>query len=290
MQTSKKTFIRSNLRLIAVFIVLILIGLCFWFYKAYYSNPNTVFFGMLSNNLNTKNYEVVSNQVSLTEDIITTTQVKTGFKNIVISTETTKITNSKYTIKTASIGTPSTDYSSYQQISFGKSSSKYMSLIGIWGENSPGGINGQGGQLYKSSIFSTFLFASPSISDTSKLLNFIKLHKVYAIKISKHSNLNGRPIINYQIAFNLGQYAKLLDLYSSLIGYKNKETSVSYSGNQSASLNISVDVLSRDLIGLSYVGSNSAQVYESYGINSNIKLPLKTISLQQLKKDVSSIK
>ncbi|HUC79036.1 MAG TPA: hypothetical protein VMQ58_02225 [Candidatus Saccharimonadales bacterium] len=290
MQTSKGSFISSNLRLIIVFIIAVIFGVIFWLYKAYYSTPNSVFYGMISNNLNTQNYEVVTDQVGLTGNIIVATQVNSGFKNVVISRETTNIANSKNTVQILSIGTPSTDFSSYQKISVGRSSSLYDSLIGVWGENSPHSPSGQGGQLYQSTVFSAFLFASPSINDTNRLVNFIKQNKVYIIKSSKTANFNGRSIINFQIQVNLKQYSNLLSLYSSLIGYKNNYSiNATYPSNQLASLDISVDVLSRQLIGLSYVGSSSVEAYESYGINSPIKLPTKTIPLQQLKNDISSL-
>lgn len=289
MQTSKKSIVKSNLRLIIIIIVLALGILVYWFYKSYYSNPKQVFYGMISNNLNTQSYVVTSEQAEIGGDLTEQTLVNSGSKNIVISREITNIDSSNSSIETLSIGTPSTDYSSYQKIGVGKSSPVYRKIIGIWGVNSPSGINGQGGQLYKSSVLSPFLFASPSVSDTHKLVSFIKQNKVYTIKTSKRGSVNDRPVINYEIGVNLKQYSKLLDLYAGLIGYKNTNQSISYSSNQTANLDISVDILSRQLVGLSYLGSNSIQIYQSYGIKSPIKLPSKTVSLQSLKNTITAL-
>jgi hypothetical protein len=289
MQTSKKSLLTANLRSTIVLVVLIVGGLFYWLYRSYYSNPTSVFYGMVSNNLNTQNYVDISDQEQLGGNLLTETEVNAGSKNVVISRETTKVTGSNgYTIQTLSIGTPSTDYSSYQKIEVGKSSAAYNKLLNVWGVNSPNGINGQGGQLYKSSVFTPFLFSSPSTKDSTTLMNFIKKNKVYVIKTSKTTKSGDRQVINYEIGVNLKQYSSLLAIYSAMIGYKHDITAA-YSGNQVADLDISVDVLSRKLIGLSYVGSDSLQAYESYGINSSVKLPTKTIALQDLKNQISSL-
>ena len=289
MQTSKKSVLASNLRLTIVLVVIIVGGLLYFLYRSVYSSSTSVFYGMVSNDLNTKNYVVLSAEQELTGDLLVATQVNSGPKNVVMSQETTKLTNSKDIIGTLSIGTPNTDYSSYQTIEVGKSSTKYEKLLNQWGINSPSGVNGQGGQLYKSSVFTAFLFASPSISDTNSLMNFIKQNKVYTIKTSKDTKSGDRQVINYEIGVNLKQYSKLLAMYSTMIGYRSHSETAAYSGDQTADLEISVDVLSRRLIGLSYAGSDSLQVYQSYGLNSPVKLPTKTIALQDLKTEISSL-
>jgi hypothetical protein len=290
MQTSKKSVLTANLRLTIVLIVLIVSGLFYWFYRSYYSNPSRVFYGMVANDLNTQSYVDISDQEELSGNLLTETLVNSGAKNVVISRETTKVANSNDVIQTLSIGTPSTDYSSYQKIEVGNTSSKYNKLLNVWGINSPSGISGQSGELYKSTVFTAFLFTSPSIRDTNQLLNFIIQNHVYSIKSSKVAKSGERQVINYEVGVNLKQYSRLLSLYAGLIGYKSHDETAIYSGNQIADLNISVDILSRRLIGLSYVGSDSLQVFQSYGIDSPIKLPTKTIALQDLKDQISLIK
>jgi hypothetical protein len=289
MQTPKKSAFTANIRLTVVLVSVFVIGLFYWLYRYYYSNSTRVFYGMVANNLNTQNYVDISDQEGISGNLLIETEVNSGSNNIVISKETTKLTSSNDLIQTLSIGTPSTDYSSYQKIDIGKSSFRYSKLLDTWGINSPNGVSGQGGQLYKSTIFTPFLFASPSASDTSKLVSFIKLHKVYIVKSTKTAKSGDRQIINYQIGVNLKQYSSLLAMYSTMIGYRNHNETSSYSGDQIADLNISVDVLSRRLVGLSYVGSNSVQAYQSYGIESSIKLPTKTIALQELKNEISAL-
>ena len=289
MQIPKKSVFNSNLRLIISLSIIVLGILFYWFYKSYLVNPSAIFNGMILNNLNTRSYVVTDYQQQLTGSLVQRTLVNSGANNIVTSQETTNLTSSKAIIKTLSIGTPSTDYSTYQKIDIGQSSAIYDQIIGIWGVNSINGINGQGGQLYKSTMLTPFLFASPSESQTNLLAKFIKQNQVYAIQSSKLGMLNGRQVMNYEIKLNLSQYAKLLNLYLSTIGYRNQGQGISYSGNQTASLEISVDVLSRQLMALSYLGSSSIQVYSGYGINSPIKLPQKAIPLQNLKNLVSSL-
>src|SRR5665213_2671999 len=146
MQTSKKSVFTANLRLTIVLVVVIVGGLFYFLYRSYYSNPISVFYGMVSNDLNTQNYVVISDQAQIDGNLLTVTAVNAGPKNVVISRETTNITGSRgYTIQTLSIGNPSTDYSSYQKIDVGKSSAQYDKLLGVWGENSPNGVNGHGG-------------------------------------------------------------------------------------------------------------------------------------------------
>ena len=289
MQISKKVVFNNNLRLVVIGLILILGILFYWFYKSYLTNPEMVFYGMISNNLNTRNYVIVNNQEELGGNLIQETLVNSGAKNVVSSIETTNIISSKALIQTLSVGTPNTDYSTYQKIDVGKTSSVYKPIIGVWGVNSPNGSNGQGGQLYKSTILSPFLFSSPSIRQTSTLMNFIRANKVYTIQSSRFTTVDGRQAINYQISINTKQYTKLLGLYLSIIGYKNQKQAIEYNGTQTVELDVSVDIFSRQLIALSYVGSSSVEVYESYGINSSVKLPPKAIPLQVLKDQIVSL-
>ncbi len=289
MQTSKKSSFNPSLRLIITCLVIILGSLFYWFYKSYLTNPNNVFTGMILNNLNTRSYIVVDEQQNLNGSLLQETLVNSGSKNIVISKETSNISSSGYEIQTQSVGTPSTDYSTYQKINVGKSSQIYNKIIGVWGVSSPNGSQGQGGQLFKSTMLTPFLFASPSVSDTSQLMSFIEKNKIYTIKSSKTSTINGRQAISYKVDINMEQYAKLLNLYSAMIGYKNQVQNLQYTGNQVAGVEISVDTLSRQLIGLSYIGSSSVQIYEDYGVNTLVQLPAKTIPLQQLKDQLISL-
>ncbi len=289
MQIPKKSVIRNNLRLIISLLIIVLGILGYWFYEAYLINPNVVFYDMISNNLNTRSYVVTNYQQGSGGSLIERTLVSTGSTNRVMSLETTNIASSKATITTLSIGTPSTDYSTYKKIDIGASSAVYNQILGVWGVNSANGVNGQGGQLFKSIMLAPFIFSSPSMTQTNELVSYIKQNHVYLIKSSKIGKLNGRPVMNYEITINLNSYAKLMNLFLNKIGYRNQGKGIQYSGNSTANLEISVDILSRQLVALSYLGSNSIQVYGSYGINSPIKLPTKTIPLQQLKNLISSL-
>ncbi|HUY53327.1 MAG TPA: hypothetical protein VMV24_02005 [Candidatus Dormibacteraeota bacterium] len=289
MQIPKKSAIRNNLRLIVSSLIIILGILGYWFYKSYLLNPNVIFYGMIVNNLNTRNYTVTNYQQGLSGSLIDQTLVNTGASNIVTSLETTNISSSKTTITTLSVGIPSTDYLMYKKIDIGTSNVTYNRVLGVWGARSVNGVKGQGGQLYKSIMLAPFLFASPSVIQTNELISFIKHNHVYMIKSSKIGKLNGRPVMDYAVIVNLKQFARLWDLYLYKIGYRNQGKGIQYNGNSTANLEISVDILSRQLIALSYLGSNSIQIYGSYGINSFIKLPTKTIPLQELKDLTSSL-
>jgi hypothetical protein len=289
MQTSKKISLKSNLRLIIVCLVIIVGGLFYWIYKSYLTNPDNVFYGMILNNLNTSSYVVVDEEQNPQSSITQQTLVESGSKDITISRETNNVIGSQDTIQTLSIGTPTTDYSSYQKIEVGKTSRVYNPIIGKWGVSSPEGVSSPGGQLYKSMVLTPFLFSSPSPNNTAKLMNFIKQNKVYSIKSSKLTSVNGKQAINYQIDIKLQPYSKLLDLYSGIIGYKNQLPTAQYSGNQVAQLEVTVATVSRQLIGLSYIGSSSIQIYESYGIHDQIKIPSKTIPLQTLKNEITAL-
>lgn len=288
MQSSKKISFNSYTRLIVICLVALVCILGYWIYRSYIINPQQVFNGMLLNNLNTNSYVVIDQSQGLQGSTIQQTVVDNGAQNIAMSRET-NIIGSGNMIQTLSVGTPATDYSSYQKIEVGKTSSHYLPIIGKWGTNSPEGPKGQGGQLYKSMVLTPFLFSSPSTSDTTKLMNFIRNNKVYSVVSSKLLSLNGTQALNLKININLKQYSKLLNLYSGMIGYTNRFSNVQYNGTQVVQIEATVATLSRQLEGLTYIGSSSVQVYESYGLKYPIKIPSKSIPLQLLKNEISAL-
>ncbi|HUC95352.1 MAG TPA: hypothetical protein VMR76_00145 [Candidatus Saccharimonadia bacterium] len=295
MNSSKKQpsdFSGNGYRLIATILLILFILFGYHLYESNYGNPKTVFYGMLLNNLSTSSFgeTVVSPQPNgYTAQY---SQINTGSQNIVMSKEVQdEVVSAKPNrIVTLSIGTPSTDYSSYLSVQTSqKISSSYKKIIGIWGRNSPNGMSGQGGQLFQASLLNPFLFASGSTRLTNRLMDFIRVNKVYTILLQKRATYKSRPVISYKLGINLKQFSKLLNMYSEGIGYKNSATTTNYSNNASTEVNAMVDVLSKDLISINFVGSSVTQWYSSYGIRQSINIPSHWIPLQQLKNKIITL-
>jgi hypothetical protein len=288
--TNNNDSLSFNNRRTLIVVIVIIIGLAgAWLNHSVISNPNVVFWGMIGNNLDTSNYVSINYQVQLSGSIIQRTQASYGASNKIASIELVNSGTNDH-IETLSLGTPTTDYSSYVAI---KTNQKgilgkplnYSKIIDVWGKNSPT----TGGQLFTATTLSPFLFASPSQRETNTLVSFIKINKVYTIKKSTKTTYHGRPAISYTILINIKQYSKLLNLYAHAVGIKSVGQEYSYSTNDSVQVNILVDNLSRDLISLSYPGTSSLLTYGSYGIRSNITLPNKSISLNTLKQEIINI-
>ena len=78
-------------------------------------------------------------------------------------------------------------------------------------------------------------------------------------------------------------------MYSEGIGYKNSATTTNYSNNASTEVNAMVDVLSKDLISINFVGSSVTQLYSSYCKRQSINNPSHWIPLQQLKNKIITL-
>jgi hypothetical protein len=283
---------RTILKLVGFLVaVLIIVGGIVW-YKAIYSNPERVFWSMLDNNLSTNSITKAINQASSTTINKEQTQLAFSPTPSVRDIKTISAQNggSASTIKIESIGTPKDTYQHYvlieQPSKPGKAKADFSEVYPLWLKNS--GNKQSEAQLFNGAAYDAVLFGNLPASQRATMLGYLKkaYHTDFS-NIKKESN-NGRKMYTYSTKVNLRSFANAVNFYSKSLGLPNagQIKPSNYKATDEVAINLSVDVLSRQLKQTEYVSSQSVENYITYGVSPNFKPPAHTVSYQTLQSTV----
>ncbi|HUD07155.1 MAG TPA: hypothetical protein VMR34_04660 [Candidatus Saccharimonadales bacterium] len=286
----QKLSIRYALVLI---VILMIVGVCLFWVKIY-DNPTKVFYGMLERSLSTSSFskEIVQPSSSQTKQYVT---VETGSSNDAESVISVDLGPNSI-VKTESIGTPTTDYARYTEVKTPQKNSKgqtanFSSVIGVWGKSSPAGDQVTDGQLFNESILTVVPMANLSIAQRQSLMHFITANDVYQIVGKpKKISTSGRPQITYNVNVNTRQFIEMIKQFGEDIGL-NQLSSInagSFSANVSE-FHVTVDVISRQLVSDTQVGTSRRETFSGYGTQIPISLPTKSIPITQLESQLQTI-
>jgi hypothetical protein len=293
-RSSKKNYLTTNVAIVAVVVAIIIAWLLLHFV---YENPNTVFYSMLNNALSTSSFskKVVSYRSNAVDYQSVTAQ--TGANNIVASKEIqATIGNRASEVSIYSVGTPWADYSKYLSITTTQRDKNgtllnYKPVINIWTKNTPGPKNSPQGKIFSDVLLGSVVpIGQISVEQRNSLMNYIKQNKVYNIvgKTTKRS-VNGSTQYTYSVSIDLPSFVVMMGKFGDDLGLKVPPVkSSSYVGEIEA-VKITVDALTRQLVGINYVGSNNVESFSSFGAKYNISVPTKTISLQDLGTKLSTV-
>jgi len=272
-------------------LLVILVGGFFW-YKQVYSDPENVFWGMVKNNLSTPS---VTKEISQDEGGNTNrdlTQLSFSPTPVVRAVKEASAASSGGTtnIKIENIGTPTDTYQHYvlvdQPASQGKKKPDFSKVYPLWLKNSG---NSQGdAQLFNNAFFGAQLFGNLPPVPRETLINYLRsAYKVDFSTVDKRSE-GGRKVYTFTTKINLRNYAKAANYYAKIIELPNASQikADNYKATDEVSVNLTVDVLSRQLRKVEYESSATAEKYISYGILVNTTLPSHTVSYDELQKAV----
>ncbi|MDB5163476.1 MAG: hypothetical protein JWS12_93, partial [Candidatus Saccharibacteria bacterium] len=133
--------------------------------------------------------------------------------------------------------------------------------------------------------------------DRARLLQEIATKQVYAPDYSKvkRSYEHGRRLYTYNVSIKPDAYVSMLQTYTKDIGLTSVAglDPAAYANSAAITLQLSVDVFSRQLVRISYPNqsaqSERVEEYSGYGGSYRIALPTKTISLSELQNRVQAI-
>jgi hypothetical protein len=283
---------RTVLKLIGVAAaVLIITGGMFW-YKKIFTNPEHVFWSMMSNNLSTASISKQISQQGGPTSNIEVTQIAFSPSPVVRDIKELKTQNSANNsrIKIESIGTPTDTYQHYALIEQKSKTSKknldYSKVYSLWLKNS--GNKQHETQLFNNAIYSALLFGNLPANQRDKTIQELKnAYKVDFKSVSK-STEKGRKTYTYNARLGLKKYANAVNSYTKTLGLPNagQIKAGNYKPTDEVSIQISVDVLSRQVKKVYYTTNGSTEEYLTYGVVPNFKLPLSTVSYDTLQKAV----
>ncbi len=279
-----------NWLLIVSVFALIASSILWW--QVVYMSPQNVFKGMLRNNFATSGFtrETQSNESGLRAKEIG--QIQTG-GNTVARTKT-ELHQNNDTVITDTISTTTQEFVRYAKIDTSHKDAKgaqmdFSKAVNVWSKTDTGAP----GQVFGQMLLGIVPIGNVSPDTRSKLIDFTNKHTVFAVDYDnvKTESVNGRKAYTYEVQLLPQTYVEMLKIYGQDIGLGEQVNQLdpkNYVDSKPTDLKLTIDARSRNLVKLSFVGSDRNEKYSGYGIHKNVKLPKKTITGQELQERIST--
>lgn len=287
---------KRNYRLIITGIVLILLGLITWNVENSY-NPKSVFWGMLNKSLTvdgvTRHVIETTEGQNLDEDVI----LELGKTNIAESNST--LSQGSSLVSTETISTPTQDYTRYVSAkSTVKNSAglsiNFSNIIGVWSKSPSSNLSSDPlDHLFGQTLLGIVPMANLPINERMDLYHQIRATNVFSVNFSqvKKGTEAGRDVDIYSVKVNPVAYADLLQVFAAYEGFKNvpELNPASYQNDQPLEVQFGINPKSRQLVEISYSGTNHVETYSDYNVQPVIKIPTNTISTTELEERLTQL-
>lgn len=289
-RTRISNFTILNWLLVVSILALIASAILWW--QIVYMSPQNVFKGMLKNNFATSGFtrETESNENGLRAKEVG--QIQTG-GNTIAQTKTALHQNND-TVVTDTISTTTQEFVRYAKIDTSHKDADgkpmdFAKAVNVWSKTDTGAP----GQVFGQMLLGIVPIGNVSPDTRSKLIDFTNKHTVFAVdyKSVKTESVHGRKAYTYEVQLLPQTYVEMLKIYGQDIGLGEQVKQLdpkNYVNSEPTNLELTIDARSRNLIKLSYVGSDRNEKYSGHGIHKNVKLPTKTISGQELQERLST--
>lgn len=272
-----------------------------WFHYVF-NNPPKIFWDMIDANLKSygQSQQVLQSNEDKSVSQDQTTRLQLGAQNVAQSRAVlhqNNNTDKKIAITTETINTPTSNYVHYADIQLGPGLVKdtkpnFEALENTWAKDN---------QNAESSIFLESVFGSLgtvptynlSAQNRRALIAYMRDKEVYQIDYTKvkTTKQGGRTINTYTVTVNPQKYISMLKLFDQLSGL-NRLGGVDpaqFSGSQPIVANLSVDILSRNLVAISYADSGNVAKVSAHGAFVPVALPANTVPASELQQQLQTI-
>lgn len=289
-----------------VAIAVFALGIWLWWDRVY-TSPQQVFKGMLGNSLSMSSVtrrvqqdNVFQGRQDEIAQLVFGPQNAVHVKSMVVQSDTNGEENR---VVTESIGTLNDDFARYLSI---KTSQKgesgkdldFSKIQNVWAKSDqPQSGQFTNARYFRQSLQGIVLFGNLPPAERAKLVERIMREEIYKTDFNKAELKfeNGRQRYIYEVVIQPDKYVGLLNAYNEAVGLGG-ESNVdpeAYKNTPPVSLKLTVDVLSRQLVQITYANDEQTGRRETYsGHNGRypVELPGQTISFSELQKRVEEVR
>lgn len=279
--------------------LIILLGAFLIWKQFIYGTPESTFWGMVNSSLQTSGVTKHVKQEDVTGSADEYLQLELGANNVardwMVLTQGSKDNSSK--VITETVGTPTTNYVSYQQIQTPQkrqdgSAIDFSSVTGQWGKDDFGD-NAGGQSIFGQAVYGAVPFGRLTSSQRQELITYMKDNDVYDVDFTtvKRVVQNGREAYSYDMNVHTDAYVGMLKKFDQMMGLNQlgQLDPSQYKGSQPIEVTMVVGIDSRELLQLTYKQADRKEDYSGYGARANIQVPEQTISRQELEGKLSQI-
>ncbi len=271
----------------AVFVAVILlaVGISLW-WKYIFVNPDRLMSDMLNRSLSTASVSKQTAQLSpqsSAKQAIRLNYVPQPFSHSV--TEIIQANQQSQTlVTTETIGTQSADFVRYKDIQIGGETKDTKDLIDVWASQTANAEVGERPSFLDQAGLTLVPFGNLNNADRQKIVGELEEKQVYSFSNSAITWKGLRPQMTYSVNIAPGSLISVLRTYAEItgIGDKSQLNAADYESTQKLSVQFTIDVISRQLVGISYPDSGRNELYGGYGVRDQIEIPKDTISIGEL--------
>lgn len=294
-------------RLLVITGVILLAASSWFWWSRVYADPQRAFEGMLGNSLKTSGVNREVTRVAQGNLVNEQIAVSLGGQNRskTITTVSRGSGQQQAKVVTESIGTLQDDYGRYTNIDTKEAGPSgtpldFREILNIWGKSD----QAASGQKNSASFFNDALIGNIIVpvanlngKDRQALLQQIAADKVYEVDYSgvRREERNGRRVYVYPVSVHPKPYIVMMQKLTKDIGLGAVEglDASSYEGASAIKLELTVDVLSRQLVQVTYPSSQNEpgrqEEYTGYGLKMQIDVPKETIPLSELQERLQNL-
>ncbi len=275
-----------------------MLGVSGWFWwQSIFTDPDRILAGMLTRSLQTG---------SVTRNIVEEDQTNFLDQSVRLHLSPTPTAQTVTTVAqrdqsginkvtTETIGTNREDYARYQSIespATGLDRNALGNIVNVWSKLDS---TGQDPIFLNEALFvrSPFLvpYGNLKKADRQAILNIMKDKNVYSYSKAEKKNQNGRQVMVYDMSIATQGLVEALAAYARLsgLGEQAQLDPKAYADAPPLKVQMTIDILSRDLVSLRYADSGKVEKYQSHGLRTGVPLPPQSIDFSELQKRVEGL-
>lgn len=280
--------------------VTVFIGAGWFWWKEVYTKPQNVFWGMIDNSLSSRGITRKVSQEGEGSNFSQTTQLIFINKAAVLGRTDLlqQAADGEDKVVTETIGTAQSDYLRYTSISTGQKKATgenfdFSSLLGVWGKQDASQVDSSTGRFFQEAALGVIPFANLTPKSRQELVSMMRVSGAYRVDFSKavRKSENGRSVVVFPAEVNLVEYTKVLQALVKALGL-NEVAELNpddYKGVPAVKLEVSVDVLSRNLRSITYSDNQRVESYGGHGLIKDVKEPRASVGFEELQTRLQNV-
>jgi hypothetical protein len=271
---------------------IVLLGVTSWlWWSKIVMNPSRALDDAIANSLHTRSVTRHVTQAGATGGVDQVSYLSFFPGSVGAQTQTVLtqgIGSNAASVNTETIGTPDKDFVRYTDVQGADNLAgvqRLKTLLGVWAERDQDISKGQRTTFLNESMFGIVPFGYFNDTNKSALLDLIDQKGIYKYTSATRSMQNKRPVYVYTLALNPADLVDVMHEYVRLSGAGDPTQfdSSQYKGLGVLHIQLTVDILSRQIIGIQYP-TGRVEDYGGYNLYRQITPPTDTIPIEELQK------
>lgn len=293
-QSNRNSLKRFFTALIAIVLLFAVAGGGIIWWRDVRSDPVNTFYGTINNNLRTHSFKRKVSQDSLGQSLKQTSEITLAPSHTTHGFTEIEQPGQGANVTTETIASPTEEFVRYTEINAPEESGgDFSKILDVWSRTQPSGGQGSLGDLYGDAVLGVVPYADLSAEDRVPLMEFIRKNQVYKFdsKKVKRSIQDGRPVYAYEVTIAPEAYIGMLKQFAGILGLTQFDDvkPEDYKDTQSATINLVVDVWSRQVKAVEYEGGGRTESVGAFGVYNRPEAPKDYISIQELQQRLQKI-